>query len=111
MYLQVDIRNLKIVKVMKQLTAYASEPSNRRSLYEIQTWRKVKLMETTKGKTILDEYEEDTSLFLTKEENTGEVLEEISGVPDDIFKEVGETVPEIIRKTKADGGRIGYATR
>jgi hypothetical protein len=65
--------------------------------------------ETTKGKTILDEYEENTSYISNKRENTGEILEEISGVPDDIFKEVGETVPEIIRKTKADGGRIGYA--
>ena len=65
--------------------------------------------ETTKGKAIADEYEENTSYISNKRENTGEILEEISGVPDDIFKEVGETVPEIIRKTKADGGRIGYA--
>ena len=65
--------------------------------------------ETTKGKTILDEYEENTSYISNNRENTGEILEEVSGVPDDIFEEVGEAVPEIIRKTKADGGRIGYA--
>ena len=33
----------------------------------------------------------------------------MSGVSDDIFKEVGEEVPEAIRKTKADGGRIGFS--
>jgi hypothetical protein len=65
--------------------------------------------ETTKGKAIADEYEENTSYISNNRENTGEILEEISGVPDDIFLEVGETVPEIIRKTKADGGRMGYA--
>jgi len=32
----------------------------------------------------------------------------MSGVSDDIFEEVGEKIPEAIRKGQADGGRIGY---
>ena len=65
--------------------------------------------ETTKGKTPPDEYTEDTSLIRNDKPARGEISEEISGVPDDIFEEVGEAVPEAIRKGKADGGRMGYA--
>ena len=66
--------------------------------------------ETTKGKTPPDEYTEDTSLIRGDKPAEGEVMETVSGVPDDIFKEVGEEVPEAIRKTKADGGRIGFSS-
>ena len=62
--------------------------------------------ETTKGKTPPDEYTEDTSLIRNDKPARGEVSEEISGVPDDIFEEVGEAVPEAIRKEKAGGGII-----
>jgi hypothetical protein len=65
--------------------------------------------ETTKGKTPPDEYTEDTSLIRSDRPAEGEVMETISGVPDDIFLEVGEEIPEIIRKTKAEGGRIGFS--
>ena len=60
--------------------------------------------ETTKGKNIPDEYTEDTALIRNDKPARGEVSEEISGVPDDIFEEVGEAVPEAIRKGKAGGG-------
>ena len=65
--------------------------------------------ETTKGKTLPDEYTEDTSYLRTSGPQKGDILETVSGVSDDIFQEVGEEAPEAIRKTKADGGRIGYA--
>ena len=65
--------------------------------------------ETTKGKTPPDEYTEDTSYLRTSGPQKGDILETVSGVSDDIFQEVGEEAPEAIRKTKADGGRIGYA--
>jgi hypothetical protein len=69
--------------------------------------------ETAKGKTKIikaqPDYEESTAFIRNDREMTGEVLEEVSGVSDDIFEEVGEQVPEAIRKTKADGGRMGYA--
>ena len=40
--------------------------------------------------------------------NAGEIVEESAGVSDEIYEEVGEAIPEVIRKTKADGGRIGF---
>src|SRR5210317_831015 len=59
------------------------------------------------------EYEEGTAYLRTDREYAGEVVDEMSGISDDIFKEVGEEVPEAIRKTKADakadGGRIGFS--
>lgn len=64
--------------------------------------------EMTKGKTPPDEYEEGTALLRSDREYAGEVVEEMSGVSDDIFEEVGEKIPEAIRKGQADGGRIGY---
>jgi hypothetical protein len=68
--------------------------------------------QTAKGKTKIiktkPEYEEGTALLRSDREFAGEVVEESAGVSDDIFKEVGEKIPEAIRKTKADGGRIGY---
>ena len=57
----------------------------------------------------MPEYEENTSYISNNRENTGEILEEVSGVPDDIFLEVGEQVPEFLRKGKADGGIIDLA--
>ena len=55
------------------------------------------------------QYDEGTAYLRNDGPNTGDVYEEVSGVTDDIFEEVGEEIPEIIRKEKADGGRIGYA--
>ena len=65
--------------------------------------------ETTKGKNIPDEYEEGTAHLRSDGMNAGEIVEESAGVSDEIFEEVGEVIPEVIRKEKADGGRIGYA--
>jgi len=59
----------------------------------------------------MPEYEEFTAYVSNNRGNTGEILEEVSGVPDDIFLEVGEQVPEFLRKGKgkADGGIISLA--
>jgi hypothetical protein len=57
----------------------------------------------------MPEYEEFTAYVSNNRGNTGEILEEVSGVPDDIFLEVGEQVPEFLRKGKADGGIINLA--
>jgi len=65
--------------------------------------------EMTKGRNIPDEYEEGTALLRNDGMNAGEVVEESAGISDEIFEEIGEAVPEAIRKDKADGGRIGYA--
>ena len=65
--------------------------------------------ETMKGKTPPDDYTEDTSYIRSSGPQKGDIAETVDGVPDDIFEEVGEAVPEAIRKGKADGGRIGFA--
>ena len=57
----------------------------------------------------MPEYEEFTAYVSNNRGNTGEILEEVSGVPDDIFLEVGEQIPEFLRKGKADGGIIDLA--
>ena len=57
----------------------------------------------------MPEYEEFTAYTSNNRGNTGEILEEVSGVPDDIFLEVGEQIPEFLRKGKADGGIIDLA--
>ena len=36
--------------------------------------------------------------------NAGEVVEESAGISDEIFEEVGEAIPEAIRKEKASCG-------
>ena len=65
--------------------------------------------ETMKGKTPPDEYEEGTALLRSDREYAGEVVEESAGISDDIFEEVGEKIPEAIRKGEAEGGRIGFS--
>ena len=60
--------------------------------------------EMTKGKTIPDEYEEGTAHLRSDGMNAGEVVEESAGISDEIFEEVGEAVPEVIRKGQAGGG-------
>ena len=59
----------------------------------------------------MPEYEEFTAYVSNNRGNTGEILEEVSGVPDDIFLEVdAEQVPwNFLRKGKADGGIIDLA--
>jgi hypothetical protein len=69
--------------------------------------------ETAKGKTKITktqpDYEEGTAYIRSDREYAGDVVDEMSGIADDIYEEVGEAIPEAIRKGKADGGRIGYA--
>jgi hypothetical protein len=47
---------------------------------------------------IPDEYEEGTAYLRTDKEFSGEVVDEMSGIADDIFEEAGVPVPEAIRK-------------
>jgi hypothetical protein len=68
--------------------------------------------ETAKGKTKIiktqPDYQEGTAYIRSDREYAGDVVDEMSGIADDIYEEVGEAIPEAIRKGKADGGRIGY---
>ena len=54
------------------------------------------------------EYEEGSLRFRNDGRNRRDI-EELQVYSDDIFEEVGEAVPEAIRKGKAGGGRMGYA--
>jgi hypothetical protein len=103
-----EIQIFKRSQSDEALDRFASENANEEVFMRYKPG-KGQADETTKGKKIPDEYEENTSYISNNRENTGEILEEVSGVPDDIFEEVGEAVPEAIRKGKADGGRMGYA--
>ena len=53
------------------------------------------------------QYEEGTAHIRSDGMNAGEIVEESAGISDEIFEEIGQAIPEVIRKTKADGGRIG----
>ena len=68
------------------------------------------------------EYQEGTTFVRNDGRYTGEVVDESTTIADDIFEEVGEKLPEAIRKTKAgdriykdrpgelaEGGRIGFS--
>jgi hypothetical protein len=69
--------------------------------------------ETAKGKTKIiktqPDYQEGTAYIRSDREYAGDVVDEMSGIADDIYEEVGEAIPEAIRKGKAGGGRMGYA--
>jgi hypothetical protein len=69
--------------------------------------------ETAKGKTKITktqpEYEEGTAYIRSDKQFSGDVVDEMSGIADDIYEEAGVPIPEAIRKGKADGGRMGYA--
>jgi hypothetical protein len=56
----------------------------------------------------IPEYEENTSYISNNRENTGGILDEVDGVPDDI-KLDAEMEMELFRKGKADGGIIDLA--
>ena len=90
-----EIQIFKNSQSDEALDRFASENANEEVFMRYKPG-KGQADETTKGKAIADEYEENTSYISNNRENTGEILEEISGVPDDIFKEVGEAVPEAL---------------
>ena len=73
---------------------------------------KSQMDETTKGKTPLDEYTEDTSYIRTSGPQKGDIYDTVDGIPDDVLEEAGEKIIEKKIKSspldKADGGRIGF---
>jgi hypothetical protein len=102
------------VKVAEDMDYYGSPLSEEVSM----TYRPGEVIDEVKGIKSSPEYEEGTSYLRNDGPNTGDILDEMSGVTDDIFKEVGEELPEAMRlhknyqefrKTKADGGIINLA--
>jgi hypothetical protein len=106
-----EIQIFKNSQSDEAIDRFASENANEEVFMRYKPSEKILLDEANPAggvRKTMPEYEENTSYISNNRENTGEILEEVSGVPDDIFLEVGEELPEIIRKTKADGGRIGF---
>ena len=106
------------IKIMKNsqsdeaLERFGGENANEEIYMRYKPSEKILLDESNPGggvRKTLPEYEENTLYISNNRGNTGEILEEVSGVPDDIFLEVGEQVPEFLRKGKADGGIINLA--
>jgi hypothetical protein len=54
------------------------------------------------------EYEENTSYISNNRGNTGEILDDVDGVPNDI-KLDAEMESELFKTGKAEGGRIGFS--
>jgi hypothetical protein len=108
---QIEIQR---VKVAEDMDYYGSPITEEVSM----TYRPGEVIDEVKGIKSSPEYEEGTSYLRNDGPNTGSVLDEMSGLPDDIFKEVGEELPEAMRlhknyqefrKTKAEGGIISLA--
>jgi hypothetical protein len=64
--------------------------------------------ETTKGKTIPDEYEEGTALVRSDRGNAGEIVEESATISDDVIEEGTKFEDNLSDFGKAEGGRIGF---
>jgi hypothetical protein len=107
-----EIQIFKNSQSDQAIDRFASENANEEVFMRYKPSEKILLDEANPGggvRKTMPEYEENTSYISNNRENTGEILEELSGVPDDIFLEVGEQVPEFLRKGKADGGIINLA--
>lgn len=105
-------QTIQRMKVLDDDSAsYYGQPLTEETYMSYKPSEKILLDESNPGggvRKTMPEYEEGTALLRSDREFAGEVVEESAGVSDDIFKEVGEKIPEIIRKEKANGGRIGY---
>ena len=97
-----EIQIMKSGQSDEALDRFASESANEEVFMRYKPG-KGQADETTKGKTIPDEYEENTSYISNNRENTGEILEVLDGVPDDILKEVGEA-----KSIKRASGGLAY---
>jgi len=107
-----EIQIFKTSQSDEAIDRFASENANEEVFMRYKPSEKILLDEANPAggvRKTMPEYEENTSYISNNRENTGEILEEVSGVPDDIFLEVGEQVPEFLRKGKADGGIINLA--
>ena len=97
-----EIQIMKSGQSDEALDRFASESANEEVFMRYKPG-KGQADETTKGKTIPDEYEENTSYISNNRGDTGGILEELDGVPDDILKEVGEA-----KSIKRASGGLAY---
>jgi hypothetical protein len=98
---QIDIQRMKLVDDVDAPSYYGNPLTE--ETYMSYRPGKGQMDETMKGKTPPDDYEEGTAYLRTDREYAGEIVDEVSGVSDDIFEEAGVPVPEAVRKGFADG--------
>ena len=99
---QIEIQRVKVAEDMDYYGSPVTEES-------YMGYKPGEVIDDAKGIKSSPDYQEGTTYLRNDGPETGSVLDEMSGLSDDIYEEVGEVVPEAIRKEKADGGRIGYA--
>ena len=99
---QIEIQRVKVAEDMDYYGSPVTEES-------YMGYRPGEVIDDAKGIKSSPDYQEGTTYLRNDGPETGSVLDEMSGLSDDIYEEVGEAVPEAIRKGKADGGRMGYA--
>ena len=94
---QIEIQRVKVAEDMD----YYGSPVTEESYMSYRPGEQI-FQETANGKTKIiksePDYQEGTTYIRNDGPETGNVLDEMSGVSDDIFEEAGVPVPEAVRK-------------
>jgi len=94
---QIEIQRVKVAEDMD----YYGSPVTEESYMSYRPGEQI-FQETANGKTKIikskPDYQEGTTYLRNDGPETGSVLDEMSGLSDDIFEEAGVPVPEKIRK-------------
>ena len=88
---QIEIQRVKVAEDMDYYGSPVTEES-------YMSYRPGEVVDEVKGIKSAPDYEEGTTYIRNDGPETGNVLDEVSGVSDDIFEEAGVPVPEAIRK-------------
>jgi len=88
---QIEIQRVKVAEDMDYYGSPVTEES-------YMSYRPGEVVDEVKGIKSAPDYEEGTTYIRNDGPETGNVLDEVSGVSDDIFEEAGVPVPEAVRK-------------
>jgi hypothetical protein len=88
---QIEIQRVKVAEDMDYYGSPVTEES-------YMSYRPGEVVDEVKGIKSAPDYEEGTTYIRNDGPETGNVLDESSGIADDIFEEAGVPVPEAIRK-------------
>jgi hypothetical protein len=98
---QKTIQRYKVLDDERGAADYYGHPLTEETYMSYKPSQKILLDESNPAggvRKTIPEYEEGTALIRSDREYAGDVVEEISGVADDIFEEAGVPIPEKIRK-------------
>ena len=98
---QKTIQRYKVLDDERGAADYYGQPLTEETYMSYKPSQKILLDESNPAggvRKTIPEYEEGTALIRSDREYAGDVVEEISGVADDIFEEAGVPIPEKIRK-------------